>query len=74
MGVALDDEVEPPVSMADVIIDPVHMAAGGGVPARDSSRACVHAKLAVAGLRELGLHAAPVKVVVGDPVTALGMS
>eukprot|EP00965_Chrysotila_dentata_P118288 3909921-Pleurochrysis_carterae.AAC.1 len=50
-------------------------AAVGGAPAREDSRAYVqHAQLAVLGLAELGLHAAPAKVVAGDPVTALGFS
>eukprot|EP00965_Chrysotila_dentata_P097707 3230611-Pleurochrysis_carterae.AAC.1 len=73
-GVALDDEVTPPACVAEVEIDPVHTVAGGGIPARATSRACVHAKLTALGLSELGLHAAPAKIVVGDPVTALGMS
>eukprot|EP00965_Chrysotila_dentata_P047709 1582874-Pleurochrysis_carterae.AAC.4 len=74
-GVAIDDEVELPPSVAGREIDPVlTIADGGGAPASATSRACVHSKLAALGLSELGLHAAPTKVVVGDPVTALGMS
>eukprot|EP00965_Chrysotila_dentata_P056127 1860375-Pleurochrysis_carterae.AAC.1 len=48
--------------------------ANGGAPALPGTRAHVHAQLAVLGLAELGLHAAPAKVVVGDPVVALGFS
>eukprot|EP00965_Chrysotila_dentata_P038824 1289999-Pleurochrysis_carterae.AAC.1 len=46
--------------------------AAGGAPAPVSSRAHVHAQLTVLALAELGLHAAPAKVLVGDAVTALG--
>eukprot|EP00965_Chrysotila_dentata_P059176 1963834-Pleurochrysis_carterae.AAC.1 len=73
-GVSLDDIVRPPACVAQVVIDPTHTAAAGGEPAPPGSRAHVHAQLAVLGLAELGLHAAPAKVVVGDPVVALGMS
>eukprot|EP00965_Chrysotila_dentata_P090914 3000296-Pleurochrysis_carterae.AAC.1 len=66
-GVALDDVVVPPEGVDDVHIDPVHTRAGGGTPAPPGTRAHVHAQLAVLGLRELGLQAAPAKVVVGDP-------
>eukprot|EP00965_Chrysotila_dentata_P105312 3478203-Pleurochrysis_carterae.AAC.1 len=55
-------------------IDPSHTAATGGRPAPPDTRAHVHAQLAALGMAELGLHAAPAKVVVGDPVVALGMS
>eukprot|EP00965_Chrysotila_dentata_P015245 504179-Pleurochrysis_carterae.AAC.1 len=73
-GVALDDEVRPPPEVADVSIDPVHTRAAGGTPAPRTSRVHVHAQLAVLALAELGLHAAPAKVLVGDTVTALGFS
>eukprot|EP00965_Chrysotila_dentata_P155491 5137472-Pleurochrysis_carterae.AAC.3 len=50
----------PPEGAAQATIDPTHTSVAGGTPAL--------------GLAELGLHAAPAKVVVGDPVLALGMS
>eukprot|EP00965_Chrysotila_dentata_P063847 2115889-Pleurochrysis_carterae.AAC.2 len=73
-GVALDDLVTPPARVRNIVIQPVHTEAGGSIPAPPGSRAHVHAQLAVLGLKELGLHAAPTKVVVGDPVVALGLS
>eukprot|EP00965_Chrysotila_dentata_P124163 4103504-Pleurochrysis_carterae.AAC.1 len=60
--------------MAGVEIEPAHTTATGGTPAPRGTRAHTHAQLAVLGLAELGLHAAPAKVVVGDPVVALGMA
>eukprot|EP00965_Chrysotila_dentata_P150350 4966186-Pleurochrysis_carterae.AAC.1 len=52
----------------------MHTQAGGGKPAPPTTRAHVHAQLAVLSLAELGLRAAPAKVVVGDPAVALGFS
>eukprot|EP00965_Chrysotila_dentata_P121104 4005285-Pleurochrysis_carterae.AAC.1 len=46
-GVALTDEVEPPAELAHVVIDPVHTRAAGGEPAAPTTRAYVHAQLAV---------------------------
>eukprot|EP00965_Chrysotila_dentata_P022729 753225-Pleurochrysis_carterae.AAC.1 len=60
-GVTLDDEVRPPPEVAGVDIDPAHTLAAGGVPEPRSSRAHVHAQLAVLALAALGLHAAPAK-------------
>ena len=48
------------------------VAAEGGVPALPNSRVYGHAQLAVRGLRDVGLDAAPGKVVVGDPIVGLG--
>eukprot|EP00965_Chrysotila_dentata_P080849 2668643-Pleurochrysis_carterae.AAC.1 len=50
----------------------MHTTAAGGTPARATLRIYVHAQLAVQGLAKLGLHAAPAKVIAGDPLTALG--
>eukprot|EP00965_Chrysotila_dentata_P134029 4432284-Pleurochrysis_carterae.AAC.1 len=74
MGMALDDEVRSPPEVAGVTIDPVHTRAAGGTPAPHTSRVHVHAQLTVLALAELGLHAAPAKVLVGNVVTALGFS
>jgi hypothetical protein len=41
--------------------------------ARPNTRVYLHAQLAVCGLRDVGLSAAPSKVVVGDPLIALGL-
>eukprot|EP00965_Chrysotila_dentata_P046016 1529267-Pleurochrysis_carterae.AAC.2 len=73
-GVSLDDEVRPPACVAGASIDPRHAQAAGRVPAPANTRAHVLAQLGVLGMAELGLHAALAKIVVGDPVTALGMS
>ena len=72
-GAALDDRVVPPPSVAGIVIDPRNSSSAGGKPAQPDSRVYVHAQLAVVGLRELGLNAAPSKIVVGDPVVALGL-
>lgn len=72
-GGALDDAVEPPAEVADIIIDPQQIRSEGGVPAAPRSRVYVHAQLAVQGLRDVGLNAAPGKVVAGDPVIVLGL-
>ncbi len=71
-GAALDDRVVPPPEVADVEIDPRNVRAAGGTPAAAHTRVHVHAQLVVLALRRLGLSAAPNKVVVGDPVVALG--
>eukprot|EP00965_Chrysotila_dentata_P061156 2026161-Pleurochrysis_carterae.AAC.1 len=60
-GAALADTVVPPSEVTGVAIDPMHTRAGGGEPVPPSARAHVHAQLAVLGLAELGLHAAPAK-------------
>ena len=72
-GAALDDEVVPPEEVASVVISPAQVLTEGGRPARPSTRVHVHAQLAVVGLRYFGLNASPGKVVVGDPVVALGL-
>ena len=72
-GCALDDVVTPPLSVADIEIDPRNTSSAGGKPARPGTRVYVHAQLTVVGLRQLGLSAAPSKIVVGDPVVALGL-
>ena len=71
-GAALDDVVSPPDEVAGIDIDPRNVRAAGGEPAAAGSRVHVHARLVVLALRRLGLSAAPNKVVVGDPVVALG--
>eukprot|EP00965_Chrysotila_dentata_P111906 3701098-Pleurochrysis_carterae.AAC.1 len=73
-GSALTDEVKPPTEVEHVAIDPMHTTAGGGTLTPTTTRAHVHAQLAVLGLAELGLHAAPAKVGAGDPALALGFS
>jgi hypothetical protein len=72
-GAALDDEVTPPPAVAAVVISPAQVTSEGGRPAGPHTRAHVHAQLAVVGLRHFGLSASPGKVVVGDPVVALGL-
>ena len=71
-GSALNDAVTPPPSVSGVTIDPVNTSAVGGTPAAPGTRVHVHAQLAVVGLAEVGLCAAPNKVVVGDPTIGLG--
>ena len=71
-GTALNDPVTPPPSVRGVTIDPINTSATGGRPATPGTRVHVHAQLAVIGLAELGLNAAPSKVVVGDPTIGLG--
>ena len=73
-GVALDDEVPEPAEVAGVVLDRRSTEAGGGVFAERGTRVHVHAQLMVRALSELGLHAAPQKVVVGDPIIALGFT
>ena len=72
-GAALLDAVVPPESVRGIDIDPIHSSIDGGVPAEPRTRVYVHAQLAVRGLRDVGLSAAPAKVVVGDPVISLGL-
>ena len=71
-GSALNDPVTPPPSVCGVAIDPINTSAAGGTPAAPGTRVHVHAQLAVIGLAEVGLCAAPSKVVVGDPTIGLG--
>ena len=73
MGTALDDVVETPPEVAGIVIDARQVRSEGGVPADPGTRVYVHAQLTVLGLTDVGLSAAPSKVVVGDPVVALGM-
>eukprot|EP00966_Prymnesium_polylepis_P336064 7391392-Prymnesium_polylepis.1 len=49
------------------------MLAAGCTPPPRTSRVFVHAQLVVLALRRLGLVAAPHKVVIGSPLTALGL-
>ena len=72
-GTALDDEVRVPTEVAHVRIDPGVLRALGGVPASETSRAHVHARLTVLGMSELGLEAAGEKTMVGDPIISLGL-
>ena len=72
-GCAADDPVVPPPSVAAVDIGTDHMLAAGCTPPPRTSRVFVHAQLVVLALRRLGLVAAPHKVVIGSPLTALGL-
>jgi hypothetical protein len=72
-GGALDDPVQPPPEVASITISPAQVLSEGGRPAGPLTRVHVHAQLAVLGLRHFGLNASPGKVVVGDPVVALGL-
>ena len=73
-GVALDDEVTPPASVAEVVIPPEPTTAAGGTFSPPGTRVHVHAQLAVKGMRDLGLEAAPGKVTVGDGIVVLGFA
>lgn len=73
-GAALNDSVEAPGEVSDIVIDERNSRSTGAVPARAGTRVHVHAQLTVLALRRLGLSAAPSKVVVGNPVIALGFS
>ena len=73
-GAALDDVVTPPPEVVDVVVDERNVRSTGAEPAPPGTRVHVHAQLAVLALRRLGLSAAPSKVVVGNPVIALGFS
>lgn len=70
-----DDVSMCPAAMAgaSILLSDQQVVSEGGTPADPSSRVHVHARLAVQGLRDVGLSAAPHKVVVGDPVIALGI-
>ena len=71
-GVAIDDPVPTPSSVADIhIADEPTRALGGEVPPRDA-RVLVHAKLLLLAMRMAGLDASPDKVLVGDPIITLG--
>ena len=56
-----------------VTIDDSAMVATGGSPAAFDTRVHAHARLAVVGLRRVGLDDAPEKTMVGDPLGALGL-
>ena len=73
-GCAATDEVVPPAEVAGVVDSTAHMEAAGCQPPPRTSRAFVHAQLVVLALRRLGLVAAPQKVMIGSPLTALGLS
>eukprot|EP00965_Chrysotila_dentata_P045123 1498898-Pleurochrysis_carterae.AAC.3 len=70
-GVVPANPLQTPQGLEVEVIVAVHTRAGGGKPAAAGTKVYVHAQLAVAGLAAVGLHAAPAKVVVGDPGTAL---
>ena len=72
-GVSTDDDVEVPTRLDHIVIEPAVISALGGVPARSTSRAHAHARLAIEGLGELGLDAAPSKTMVGNPIISLGL-
>ena len=75
IGAALDDIIEGRADVdTDIIIPPDQITSEGGTPASPRSRVYAHAQLAVQGLRDAGLSAAPGKVVVGDPIIGLGLS
>eukprot|EP00965_Chrysotila_dentata_P199335 6179317-Pleurochrysis_carterae.AAC.1 len=63
----MDDTVRPQECVEHFYIDPRHTAAAGGRPAPPGTRAHLHAQLAALGLAEMGLYAAPAKIVGGDP-------
>ena len=73
MGTALDDPVTEPDEVRGISIGPEQVRSEGGTAASPSTRVYVHAQLTVAGLRDVGLDAAPHKVVAGDPVIGLGL-
>jgi len=73
-GVAGDDRVVPPASVAHLVVDTTHMRAAGCNPPPPHSRVFVHAKLTMLALHTLGLVAAPEKVFVGSPLPVLGLS
>ena len=72
-GAALDDPVGLVSGADDIVLDPRQVASEGGSPAALGTRIYAHAQLAVLGLRDVGLSAAPGKVVAGDPVINLGL-
>ena len=73
-GAALNDKVVPPPEVAGIVIDERNSMSTGATPAPPDTRVHVHAQLTVLALRRLGLSAAPNKVVVGNPIIALGFS
>lgn len=73
-GAALNDRVVPPPEVAGIIIDERNSMSTGATPAPPDARVHVHAQLTVLALRRVGLSAAPNKVVVGNPIVALGFS
>ena len=73
-GAALNDKVVPPTEVSDIVIDERNSASTGAVPSPRDTRVHVHAQLTVLALRRLGLSAAPNKVVVGNPIIALGFT
>ena len=73
-GAALNDTVVPPPEVAAIVVDERNSRSTGATPAPPDTRVHVHAQLTVLALRRLGLSAAPGKVVVGNPVIALGFS
>ena len=60
--------------LAEIQIDEQQTAALGGQPAASDTRVYIHTQLAALGLAQLGLRAAPKKIVVGDPLVGLGLS
>ena len=73
-GAALNDRVVPPPEVLGIVIDERNSLSTGATPAPPDTRVHVHAQLTVLALRRLGLSAAPNKVVVGNPIIALGFS
>jgi hypothetical protein len=71
-GVALDDVIGHIQYLAHVAVDPQQMVALGCKPAEPGTRVFAHAQAAALALSDVGLHAAPTKILVGDPVVALG--
>jgi hypothetical protein len=71
-GVALDDVIGHVQHLAHVVIDPQQMVALGCKPAEPGTRVYAHAQAAALALSDVSLHAAPTKILVGDPVVALG--
>ena len=72
-GAALNDGVTPPPEVESVPIDPAPSRVDGATHEGPLTRVHIHAQLAVLGLRDVGLAAAPGKVTVGDPVVSLGL-
>ena len=59
--------------MCAVQVGTDHMVSAGCDPPPTCSRVFVHAQLVVLALRDLGLVAAPHKVMICHPLTALGL-
>eukprot|EP00965_Chrysotila_dentata_P163404 5396802-Pleurochrysis_carterae.AAC.1 len=71
---ALPDAVPGAYKLRRVHIDPVqHTGAGRGEPVAAGTRAYAHAQIAVLGLAELGLHAAPARVARRPGTALLGL-